>query len=746
VSRSGLAPKIQQTQGPNKIFWRPKILMPSSEPVFNETQQIDSQLPNLDSLADFQLCTDASYSPADEQEHFIPQTHPLFTSATVENPSLAFSAHAAESDSDNDDSMANFQGDPRSFLVAGLAVEHGWNRPARGRMALGGEPTREHEDYAIVTINPPPQEAAQLRPTLNMVCDFLEHTQRVQVLESHLSPLGLGLIKLPTVPQRDQLVRASPFHMGQHNIVSVVKHDEGINSRSCNYSRVCWVMFLAFPLDFQKDVYIRAAVAPYGWLLEWYRDANKSRILVQVLLLSSDRVPRSLIVSRGTMLGGTGKSWAVPVYILNGNFPDAFPVDEDPVPIDGEQHPEHPPIVLGPHQNDPNWEEEQNGAANNLGVFGGNPHPDAIHHLNHGPGAFGFPGGDPNQEVDGQVEDMDEEDEDPWPEWNLTLPAAPEPHPLAPVQNLPQHFIDLDLSSSSMRFLRASGPDISLDAVLQSSSSEDSSSSSDATSLLDENQARFLAAQSMCATVLIFHKMGLPNLSSTLAACRPPPTLTLKPILIEPAVNAPSGLELVPWKPCIPAALLQYWLVVVEDLQRRASPSRASPAPTAAPILTGPSGINSGPSSVVVDSLPEDHVNLLTVPSINRPGPSTASAVVVETPIVQKKRAAIRASLPTRASNPTVPITATSVRRSARLNKQDGFCAVRLDREPAKKRKISIIQIDENTGKTEPVSLELLTSWGIDCGLTPSELTTDRLLQTPAQTTPSVDDEDTTEV
>jgi hypothetical protein len=221
-------------------------------------------------------------------------------------------------------------------------------------MALGGEPTREHEDYAIVTINPPPQEAAQLRPTLNMVCDFLEHTQRVQVLESHLSPLGLGLIKLRTVPQRDQLVCASPFHMGQHNIVSVVKHDEGINSRSCNYSRVCWVMFLAFPLDFQKDVYIRAAVAPYGRLLEWYRDANKSRILVQVLLLSPDRVPRNLIVSRGTMLGGTGKSWAVPVYILNGNFPDAFPVDENPVPIDGEPHPEHPPIVLGPHQNDPN--------------------------------------------------------------------------------------------------------------------------------------------------------------------------------------------------------------------------------------------------------------------------------------------------------------------------------------------------------------------------------------------------------
>jgi hypothetical protein len=97
--------------------------------------------------------------------------------------------------------MANFQVDPRPFLVAGLAMEHGWNLPTRGQMALGGEPTKEHEDLAIVTINLAPQEAAQLRTTLNMVCDFLEHTQRVQILKSHLSPLGLGLIKLRTVPQ-----------------------------------------------------------------------------------------------------------------------------------------------------------------------------------------------------------------------------------------------------------------------------------------------------------------------------------------------------------------------------------------------------------------------------------------------------------------------------------------------------------------------------------------------------------------
>ena len=58
--------------------------------------------------------------------------------------------------------MANFPVNPQAFLVAGLTVEDGWNRPARGRLALGGEPTREHEDYAIITINPMPPEVNQL--------------------------------------------------------------------------------------------------------------------------------------------------------------------------------------------------------------------------------------------------------------------------------------------------------------------------------------------------------------------------------------------------------------------------------------------------------------------------------------------------------------------------------------------------------------------------------------------------------
>jgi hypothetical protein len=53
-------------------------------------------------------------------------------------------------------------------------IEHGWNQPARGHIALGGKPTQEHEDYVIVSINPMLVEENQLRLMLAFVSDFLE--------------------------------------------------------------------------------------------------------------------------------------------------------------------------------------------------------------------------------------------------------------------------------------------------------------------------------------------------------------------------------------------------------------------------------------------------------------------------------------------------------------------------------------------------------------------------------------------
>lgn len=208
----------------------------------NQKSRLTRKGVHLDTRADF---ADASTSINLEQEQSIDCSHPNSPPHPVsspnreENPTLAVIA-------EGDKSMANFPVNPRPFLVRDLQVDHGWNRPARGRIALGGEPSREHEDHAIVSITPMPAEVNQLRPTLNLVSDFLQHDQGVQIVTAHLSPLGLGLIRLRTVMQRNQLVRNSPFHLGQH-VIHVVKHDEGINARSCTYIRICWLMFLVFP-------------------------------------------------------------------------------------------------------------------------------------------------------------------------------------------------------------------------------------------------------------------------------------------------------------------------------------------------------------------------------------------------------------------------------------------------------------------------------------------------------------------
>ena len=47
--------------------------------------------------------------------------------------------------------MANFACDPAPFLLFGAHDEQGWHHPARTRLALGGEPPRRHEEYAIAS-------------------------------------------------------------------------------------------------------------------------------------------------------------------------------------------------------------------------------------------------------------------------------------------------------------------------------------------------------------------------------------------------------------------------------------------------------------------------------------------------------------------------------------------------------------------------------------------------------------------
>jgi len=80
------------------------------------------------------------------------------------------------------------------FVSEGMHVEHGWQRPARARVALGGEPLRRHEDYAIIEMQPEPLPA-QVGVLIEEIIDFLQEQFPVRVVSAFPSPFGVGLFQ-----------------------------------------------------------------------------------------------------------------------------------------------------------------------------------------------------------------------------------------------------------------------------------------------------------------------------------------------------------------------------------------------------------------------------------------------------------------------------------------------------------------------------------------------------------------------
>lgn len=210
-------PKAISTREQPQIQWRPKFVISSQLEVAQKKKEISPINHSLDSRAPAPVF---STFKTDEQEQgnnssaTIPQSVPDFSTSPPRaqgKPSFSPSSppHSPPSSTEKYNStadnppvdpsvgakvgaMANYLVNPQAFLVAGLTVNHGWNRPARGRMALGGEPTREHEDFTIVSLNPMPEDINQLRPHLNVVCNYLEQSQRVSIESAFLSPWVLA--------------------------------------------------------------------------------------------------------------------------------------------------------------------------------------------------------------------------------------------------------------------------------------------------------------------------------------------------------------------------------------------------------------------------------------------------------------------------------------------------------------------------------------------------------------------------
>jgi hypothetical protein len=67
-----------------------------------------------------------------------------------------------------------------------------WARPARGRIVIMANPPRRHEEYAIISIDPPPP-ANQIYKAINEVLEYFEDEHRVRFHSCCPSPLGLCL-------------------------------------------------------------------------------------------------------------------------------------------------------------------------------------------------------------------------------------------------------------------------------------------------------------------------------------------------------------------------------------------------------------------------------------------------------------------------------------------------------------------------------------------------------------------------
>jgi len=109
----------------------------------------------------------------------------------------------------------------------------------------------------------------------------------VRVVLAFPSPFGVGLFQFQNPIHGACLLDAS-LNETNFGVLRVRKHDEVGNLRAFPYTRECWVMSLGFPLDYQSQDFIKAAVAAFGRLLRWFEGPNKSRVLVQCLVLSPD--------------------------------------------------------------------------------------------------------------------------------------------------------------------------------------------------------------------------------------------------------------------------------------------------------------------------------------------------------------------------------------------------------------------------------------------------------------------------
>jgi hypothetical protein len=210
----------------------------------------------------------------EDDESGVNSVSPPIYSASVENPNsneeltpplepkTSRPSSTKASGGKTTEEMANFEVDPTPFVPEGMNVED-WARPACGRIVITANPPRCHEEYAIISIDPS-SPANYIYESIDEVLEYFEEEHRVRFRSCCPSPLGLCLAQFPLAIARQAMINLSLHNFGNGRVLRLVEHDRGINLRNSPFSRTCWVMFLAFSLDFQTREILQQAVGLFG--------------------------------------------------------------------------------------------------------------------------------------------------------------------------------------------------------------------------------------------------------------------------------------------------------------------------------------------------------------------------------------------------------------------------------------------------------------------------------------------------